>query len=36
VNIDGTGLLKLTAGDAGVNVLPSWGRRIEHIAYATD
>ena len=36
MTIDGTGLLKLTAGDAGVNVLPSWGRRIEHIAYATD
>ena len=36
VTIDGTGLLKLTAGDAGVNVLPSWGRRIGHIAYATD
>ena len=36
VNVDGTGLLNLTAGDAGVNVLPSWGRHIEHIAYATD
>jgi len=36
VNVDGTGLLNPPAGDAGVNVLPSWGRRIEHIAYATD
>lgn len=36
VDIDGTNLLNLTPDDPGVNVLPSWGRRIGQIAYETD
>jgi Tol biopolymer transport system component len=36
VDVDGANLLNLTPDDPEVNVLPSWGRRIGHIAYETD
>lgn len=36
VGVDGTNLLNLTPEDPGANVLPSWGRRSELIAYETD
>ena len=36
MDVDGTDLLNLTPDDPDVNVLPSWGRRFEHIAYETD
>jgi len=36
VSVDGTNLRNLTAGDPHPNVLPSWGRRIGHVAYETD
>jgi Tol biopolymer transport system component len=36
VNVDGTNFRNLTADDPDVNVLPSWGRRVGHIAYETD
>ena len=36
MDVDGTDLLNLTPDDPDVNVLPSWGRRIGHIAYETD
>jgi Tol biopolymer transport system component len=36
VDVDGTDLLNLTPDDPDVNVLPSWGRRMGHIAYETD
>jgi Tol biopolymer transport system component len=36
VNADGTNLRNLTADDPNPNVLPSWGRRVGHVAYETD
>jgi Tol biopolymer transport system component len=36
VDVDGTGLLNLTPDDPDLNVLPSWGRLVGHIAYETD
>jgi Tol biopolymer transport system component len=35
VDADGTNLRNLTADDPNPNVLPSWGRRVGHIAYET-
>jgi Tol biopolymer transport system component len=36
INVDGTNLVNVTPDDPDVNVLPSWGRRVEHVAYETD